>query len=232
MDKKNTILLTVIAVATLLVAVVGATFAYFSVTVSQDGNTTTVTAKAGEVGSVAIKGSQDSFTLEVTADDMAQPSMDTNYYAIKTGDEGTTSSSTHGGKWHSSPQDLQVGSIALTGGSSNEAVECNTSILVNVSGTMASKLKSGDAKLTISGDGAAGIEPGVTDIDLYTITEGQSTGNTTYTGKVILNGPETTKNITAQLYLVNKTTEQNDLAGNTLTVQFTFSATCSIQKAE
>ena len=29
MEKKNTLLLTVIAVATLLVAVVGATFAYF-----------------------------------------------------------------------------------------------------------------------------------------------------------------------------------------------------------
>ena len=32
MEKKNTILLTVIAVATLLVAVVGATFAYFTAT--------------------------------------------------------------------------------------------------------------------------------------------------------------------------------------------------------
>ncbi len=38
MDKKNTLLLTVIAIATLLVAVVGATFAYFT---AQNGNTVT-----------------------------------------------------------------------------------------------------------------------------------------------------------------------------------------------
>ncbi len=36
MEKKNTILLTVIAIATLLVAVVGATFAYFTASVSTD----------------------------------------------------------------------------------------------------------------------------------------------------------------------------------------------------
>lgn len=50
MEKKNTILLTVIAIATLLVAVVGATFAYFTATVTTDkkdgNNTTNVTAYA------------------------------------------------------------------------------------------------------------------------------------------------------------------------------------------
>ena len=43
MEKKNTILLTVIAIATLLVAVVGATFAYFTASVTTDkenGNNT------------------------------------------------------------------------------------------------------------------------------------------------------------------------------------------------
>jgi predicted ribosomally synthesized peptide with SipW-like signal peptide len=42
MEKKNTILLTVIAIATLLVAVVGATFAYFTATLTpaNEGNNT------------------------------------------------------------------------------------------------------------------------------------------------------------------------------------------------
>ena len=49
-NKKNTILLTVIAVATLLVAVVGATFAYFT---AQGGNTasSTVTVTTGTAAS-------------------------------------------------------------------------------------------------------------------------------------------------------------------------------------
>lgn len=49
MEKKNTILLTVIAIATLLVAVVGATFAYFTAqvtTTNNDQNTTDVTTAA------------------------------------------------------------------------------------------------------------------------------------------------------------------------------------------
>ena len=41
MDKKNQVLLTTIAVATLLVAVVGATFAYFSARVVENNKTTT-----------------------------------------------------------------------------------------------------------------------------------------------------------------------------------------------
>lgn len=36
MEKKNTLLLTVIAIATLLVAVVGATFAYFATTIRSE----------------------------------------------------------------------------------------------------------------------------------------------------------------------------------------------------
>lgn len=51
MEKKNTVLLTVIAIATLLVAVVGATFAYFSASVTSTDKTTvtTTTAKANDV---------------------------------------------------------------------------------------------------------------------------------------------------------------------------------------
>ena len=55
MEKKNTILLTVIAVATLLVAVVGATFAYFTATSSTDGNgASTVTLKTETVSTVQL----------------------------------------------------------------------------------------------------------------------------------------------------------------------------------
>ncbi|MBQ6817029.1 MAG: hypothetical protein IJO27_01200 [Bacilli bacterium] len=51
MEKKNTVLLTVIAIATLLVAVVGATFAYFSASVTNTEKTTVTatTAKANDV---------------------------------------------------------------------------------------------------------------------------------------------------------------------------------------
>lgn len=49
MEKKNMILLTVIAVSTLLVAVVGATFAYFTATTTSQGNNTTTTVKTQQI---------------------------------------------------------------------------------------------------------------------------------------------------------------------------------------
>ena len=43
MEKKNVVFLTVLAVATLLTAVVGTTFAYFTATVQGNGSATTTT---------------------------------------------------------------------------------------------------------------------------------------------------------------------------------------------
>lgn len=56
MEKKNTILLTVIAIATLLVAVVGATFAYFTAQVGVQDNTRegSVNAKAYTMASAEM----------------------------------------------------------------------------------------------------------------------------------------------------------------------------------
>ncbi len=56
MEKKNTILLTVIAIATLLVAVVGATFAYFTASVTTSGNETndSVTTKSLASATVVV----------------------------------------------------------------------------------------------------------------------------------------------------------------------------------
>lgn len=57
MEKKNTILLTVIAVATLLVAVVGATFAYFTATATPSGNGDTSEATTATMASVKLTAS-------------------------------------------------------------------------------------------------------------------------------------------------------------------------------
>ena len=65
-NKKKTILLTVIAVATLLVAVVGATFAYFT---AQGGNAAenTVTVQTGTAGSSSFDVKESQLKLEADA---------------------------------------------------------------------------------------------------------------------------------------------------------------------
>ena len=63
MEKKNTILLTVIAVATLLVAVVGATFAYFTATntAAGDSDTATVTTETVSAINVTSQASKEAY---------------------------------------------------------------------------------------------------------------------------------------------------------------------------
>lgn len=65
MEKKNTVLLTVIAVATLLVAVVGATFAYFTATTTPNGNGGEADVTTTTVGSVDLKMAPVTITNEL-----------------------------------------------------------------------------------------------------------------------------------------------------------------------
>ncbi len=72
MERKNTILLTVIAIATLLVAVVGATFAYFTATINtekygEDQGKTNVTA--GSVASNTIIANVETAAANISEDD-------------------------------------------------------------------------------------------------------------------------------------------------------------------
>lgn len=70
MEKKNTVLLTVIAIATLLVAVVGATFAYFAASVEGEDKTTITTTTQG-VDAFAYTP-ETTMSLDVTTALMAQ----------------------------------------------------------------------------------------------------------------------------------------------------------------
>lgn len=64
-NKQNTALLTVIAVATLLVAVVGATFAYFTAA-NSDNSTSQITATSGKMIIAFADGTADLATLTET----------------------------------------------------------------------------------------------------------------------------------------------------------------------
>ena len=75
MEKRNTLLLTVIAVATLLVAVVGATFAYFATNTSSATGNVGVTANTAAGGNSVFTATGDTISLNVTAADMQQSAI-------------------------------------------------------------------------------------------------------------------------------------------------------------
>ena len=65
MEKKNMVLLTVIAVATLLVAVVGATFAYFTAQSTIEGNETTTSATTRQLAALSWSAGESGKSPEV-----------------------------------------------------------------------------------------------------------------------------------------------------------------------
>ena len=77
--KGNTALLTVIAIATLLVAVVGATFAYFSANTEDQGANVTVSATTAAARDVFIATGDGDIALSITADKMLQANGSNEY---------------------------------------------------------------------------------------------------------------------------------------------------------
>jgi len=129
MDKKNTMLLTVIAVATLLVAVVGATFAYFTATGSDNSTTAAVDLQADKAGTVALDGGG-SLGLYVTAAEMASAVKGTDYYAVQ---EFNAETNPHNGQ---TADYITIASATVTGGEDDTVYYCEFDIDVTKSGTM------------------------------------------------------------------------------------------------
>ena len=89
--RKKTMLLTVIAVATLLVAVVGATFAYFSLSVTNNDGTSTATVKTGKVPTITMENKNKNLYLSVSTEDMSESNQEKFYFAKTTDCPGESS---------------------------------------------------------------------------------------------------------------------------------------------
>ena len=215
-------------------------FAYFSVTVNQSDNKTVITGKAEKVGTVTVNGSKNTYALEVTAVDMIAQGQDKSYHAIQDGGE-PSSESTSGGKWVTSAQKLEAGTITLTGAEDSDTVKCQVSVKVDLAGTMVGHLQIGDMFLTL--EGLDGMFDGVSNQDLkdelpskftYNGSGDNATASATFTGTgtLDLTMAASTKKLTADVWLVNKqATDQSALAGKTLTVTLTLqTSNCKTEK--
>ena len=224
MDKKNTMLLTVIAVATLLVAVVGATFAYFAISTGDSVNNskTTITGstEGTNVGSIALKGNK-ALTMNLTAENMASAHQGKAFYASESGtvvmDE---------------EQKLTVGTATLTGGDSGIVYECTATYKVTYDDsedniqwsdglTEQSELGDDKAVLTLSGkDTNVTLEGDIASPlklkDLATAEAGK-TGTVKF--KLTGNGGEVTADLLASLSITNSEKDQSTrLADKTFTI--------------
>ena len=211
MDKKNTMLLTVIAVATLLVAVVGATFAFFALgqNSTQTGSSAQVTTK-GAAGSVLASGGGKNLLLNVTSAQM-QSSQQGTYYAVLTGDPVKTA------------QNHELAKFEVTE-AGDKTYTCTFNFTVSSTGLEAVKAGEGAITLTAS--------EGVTLTGGTTFNYADIATAKTVNGTVVLNSTRTSADIKVDATLVNTDKEQQEyLAGlnGTVTTSDIKDFTCTVE---
>lgn len=226
MERKNTTLLTVIAIATLLVAVVGATFAYFTATAS-DGTSTMVTVTTQSINSTSATAG--TIYLPVALSDMLEGSAGENVVA-NSASHTMTFSSTAGKDTESyactydlvyTPGVVFVKSAknATEDNGSGSLNELTLTIEANIEGT-GEITTTGTLGSNLTSDGSNGIS----EFDLSLMTK-----ETTLISGIVFTiegneNSDTTSTIsyttTATFY--NQNYDQNDLAGTTYGGTLTF----------
>lgn len=208
MDKKNTLLLTVIAVATLLVAVVGATFAYFNVT----GNSNNLTPTVQKHGTVTLTGNTPAMYFKVTNNQMSKNASlngDVTYYSKDKNEETDTTLRTH-----------TLATIESSGNEDETKYECDFTLTLQTTNAGSSLADSKSlAAYTALSDNDGKITLDVTSNNDNKIilkregglSFGLGTSKTlqTISGKVEFVG-NTSAAITAQTILVNSQNENQD----------------------
>ncbi len=232
MEKRNTILLTVIAVATLLVAVVGATFAYYSLSVTNAQGTVKVGASTDELGQITLTSKTGNLNMTVLPADMANFGEVRDYYA------------TEGGELTQTPQKTEIAKAALTTqGAQNTEYKCTSIVQVTLTtgdGTMGDALELGDAAFVLTPGSENVLISGQNSpisLDLSTLKEDNTEDYTvTYTLGSSGTNKKTEESLYAGLKITNKQEDQSRLTdenGKELNVTVkTTNFNCEISKID
>jgi len=201
--------LTIVGVVTLLILVLSATFAYFSAPVSNDKKPTNVTATTEAIGSIALSNPTGDLHLNLTVSDMAQDKLG-SYWA--TNDSAKN--------YDEEEVQREIAVAELSGGAETLKYECTTTISVELSDTMASKLQSEDAYIQFGG----------------LLTEKVDLTNVSSEGYEVtfkLDGTNVKRQaVTAAVAIANRNADQSYIAGTSLGIKFSNSdLSCQVVEA-
>lgn len=198
MQKQKILIPTLIVILVLVLMVVGATFAYFSVDIQNDSQVIKVNGNAQSVGNVSLSAG-DNLKLILTAESMMNNNRNVNYYATIDGTPTTEENNV---------------AIATAKVSGNGTMDCDYKINATIKATnsmydafnrMNTKSKN---QLVLKFDGV--------EYDFYDTTFPKE-----IRGKISGINSETTKDILASFKVVNRSDiKQDALAGTDLTLSF------------
>ena len=225
MDKKNTMLLTVIAVATLLVAVVGATFAYFTASVTNSATSTAVQATSGNAGTVVLNTVESALKIHLTATDMANPGSSAKaYYAVASSDYVAASN-----RWDTASDTYthNILKVTATNDDANTTYTCSGTVKAVLAAdtenaaTLGSILDA-DGELVLAGVSGTTVTSGT--IKLRALVTASDTGVTVNWSNTNLASSSTgaqTNVVNAYLVINDTTAEQDYLENAAFTVTIT-----------
>ncbi len=206
-NRKKILIGSIIGVVTLVIAVVGATYAFFSLNVSGDTTNTNVDIETGNADVVTIEQGINAMHINLAVSDMAKDNPNKAYYATNTDDNY---------KLNEGDGTLTFATIT---GTNKEASDCTAKVTITMDtsdDSMGKALQKGDTILYIvSGETEETV-------DLYDLLTEELPASVTKEIEVELNVSES-NSATIQGYLkVNNTgSDQSYLAGKTLNITIT-----------
>ena len=207
-ENKKLVISTLIMVMTLVVLVMGATYAYFSADHTISSNTTKIESNIESVGIVSLSAGTD-LKLNISAVQMMQQTGDVNYYATVSG----------------TPQVGTENSVAIATADveGNGTMSCSYTIKATLTGT--NNMYTAFTGMTTKSAGQLVLTVDGTEYDFFN-TSFPKTITGTFSG--LKEGSP--QNIMSSFKVVNKSSiDQSNLAGTDLTITFTVeSLNCSI----
>ncbi len=207
-NKNKLIMPTFIAIVTLLLLSVGATYAYIKVQTTDNFATPTISGTTPKIGSVALKAGT-SLSLSPSISEMMIDRPAT-YYATTAGTSTTNSN------WQT------IGTATVSG---EGTYTCDYTIAIKGTGNLLTNSKNlgNDLLLLEVQHGTDGAQNTTYD---FNDTSGDPVINgTTLTGKLTGLSQSTPKTITARFRLVNSESQnQTQLSGTSATISFTLSS--------
>ncbi len=227
MEKKKTIVLTMIGLATLMLLVIGSAFAYFSITNNSGGKTETnftgETDQLAKYGTPTITGESNLY-LDLLVSDMAQGKIGTSYWATDTKEN----------RFEPDRKDHIVSTAGISGSTTEEEayLNCTSDLTITASVKKSGEEESLEEDIITEGDGRvylgyqsdkasnkASIDPN--EIDLaHIISETKNNDGYKTTINYTIVG-DSNVNITAAIELKNTKDDQTALAGKDIDINIT-----------
>ncbi len=227
MEKKKTIVLTMIGVATLMLLVIGSAFAYFSLNSASGNSTSNFEGNLEDVskyGKAYLNQGIDNLHINLKASDMAPGKIGTDYWATNETNES----------FRTNESNFEISTVGVTGSETEDIMyKCTSDLTITAIGNMTSEIVESDGRIyfgssiTTYGNSLV-INPN--EIDFKAVIDEQVDGG--YKRKIeytIIGNSKVT--LTTDIKISNTEKDQTKIAGKELDINITNeNLVCSVEK--